>query len=191
MTRRLLLYLILSFLLIGCNNARNECTEINALNNKIEQLESQVLTLENANNRLKNIIERRDSEIDDLIYSVGIGYGFAVQYSFDMQIMYDELRCPNYKVNSDIEQFIISELLGRLKEDSLFEQRKIVTLNLVPIENDSEWDYFVNGIAFEPQDQERLKMYIKNGESVPFPSVKSYSIRISVHDNTLDYEIVE
>jgi len=185
---------MISFLLIGCEKSENNITEINetnALNTKIAQLKSQVTLLETDNNELKQLIEDKDSFIEDLEYSIAVGRGFAVQYTFDMQILYDELKCPNYTTNSQEERLIIEELLGKLKEDSQFVNRKIVTLKLFPMEDNGEWNYFVNGVTFKPQDKDELKNYIENGEGIPYPSVKSYAIWISVHGNTLNYEIMQ
>ncbi|MBM7561439.1 coiled-coil domain-containing protein [Fusibacter tunisiensis] len=198
MKRIILILLVVSLSLFGCEATEKKDAETSELNSKIETLNNEIIglnvkieSLESNKNEINQTLEEQDAEIESLQYNVAVGRGFAVQYMFDMNTLYEELNCPVYIATDEKELLIIEKLLERLEEDSLFSNRKIVTLRLSKMDDNDDSKYLVNGIAFTPEEQEELTNTIESGSSIPYPAIKGYSIRLILNDGDFEYEILQ
>lgn len=199
--KRISLMMVISFIIcivVGCNNDSTEIVQlketISNLENELKTSKENITDYENQSmlhiekiNSLQEENNELSMKVDDLKSKLALSSGYAGQYMFDLLEVYDSLNCPIIlEDNQDIID-LMNRLIIELTSSEEFSDKKVIYLknNM----DDTETNYVFEVLVFSPVDNDSLMDLMESNESPPFPSIRLYSISVTLKDDELIYEV--
>lgn len=194
----MMVILLISCVMISCNS---ESAEVMQLRETISNLENELSVSSDNATEYKNkydlqseriesleaINDQLNSEVGELKSKLTLSNGYAGQFMFDLDELYDLLNCPILlDENQDIID-LMNRLTFKINDSQEFANKKIIYLknNLI----DAEGNYIFEMLVFSPVSYDNLIELIDLNDSPPFPSVRLYSLSVTLSNDELTYKV--
>lgn len=200
--KKLLMIIIVTFIfLIGCtsetaNNANLNTSEVTRLEEQLvlqgedSQSKDEVLVLKIQQiDQLEKKVSELTMEIEQCNKQVALGKGYAVQFMFDIEEMYNYLQCPQLPITDDKTTKIIDQLIQELSQSENYSNGKVISLKINE-NNDSDGSHYTfEVLMFTPEKKDQLLQLIDNYTTPPFPAIRLYSISVFMKEGEFNFVV--